>query len=189
MPPSSDDLPGRKVPRKQRRAAERTEKKKSRGKQPSSLGAAMRWEVPDRAEDHYPQGECACGRDLADTADLGGCPVVSAGGDPGRADGTGAVRPAQGQVRLPPGSCRGPPCGCPGFRPVDRAAAACPGGVPGRLPACSRGAVPGSDQLHRHRPQARPQRLRRPVRPHDRQPVAIYQAAIGDLTRRAGIAA
>jgi transposase len=31
----------------------------------------MRWEVPDRAEDHYPQGECVCGRDLADAADLG----------------------------------------------------------------------------------------------------------------------
>jgi transposase len=71
MPPSSDDLPGRKPPRKQRRAAERAAKKRSRGRQPGSPGAAMRWEVPDRAEDHYPQGECACGRDLADAADLG----------------------------------------------------------------------------------------------------------------------
>lgn len=49
MPPGSDDLPGRKVPRKQRRAAERAEeKKRNRGKQPGSPGAAMRWEVPDR---------------------------------------------------------------------------------------------------------------------------------------------
>jgi len=72
MPPSSDDLPGRRMPRKQRRAAERAEeKKRKRGKQPGSAGAAMRWEVPDRAEDHYPRGECACGRDLADAADLG----------------------------------------------------------------------------------------------------------------------
>src|SRR5216684_3317179 len=71
MPPSSDDLPGRKAPRKQRRAAERAEKKRKRGKQPGSPGAAMAWEVPDRAEDHYPQGDCACGRDLADAADLG----------------------------------------------------------------------------------------------------------------------
>ena len=47
MPPSSDDLPGRKPPRKQRRAAERAEKKK-RGKQPGSPGASMAWEVPDR---------------------------------------------------------------------------------------------------------------------------------------------
>jgi hypothetical protein len=71
MPPSADDLPGRKMPRKQRRAAERAEKKKSRGKQPGSPGVSMRWEVPDRAEGHYPQGECACGRDLADAVDLG----------------------------------------------------------------------------------------------------------------------
>ncbi len=71
MPPSSDDLPGRKVPRKQRRAAARVERKRSRGKQPGSPGAAMRWEVPDRTEDHYPQGDCVCGRDLADAEDLG----------------------------------------------------------------------------------------------------------------------
>ncbi len=72
MPPSSDDLPGRKLRRKQRRAAERAEnKKRKRGKQPGSPGAAMRWEVPDRTEDHYPEGECACGLDLADAADLG----------------------------------------------------------------------------------------------------------------------
>ncbi|HTQ90631.1 MAG TPA: transposase, partial [Streptosporangiaceae bacterium] len=71
MPPSADGLPGRKMPRQQRRAAERAEKKRNRGKQPGSPGAAMRWEVPDRTEDHYPQGGCACGRDLADAADLG----------------------------------------------------------------------------------------------------------------------
>ena len=72
MPPSSDDLPGRGMPRKQRRAAERAEeKKRKRGKQPGSPGAAMRWEVPDRTEDHYPRGECGCGRDLADAAGLG----------------------------------------------------------------------------------------------------------------------
>ena len=70
MPPSSDDLPGRKPPRKQRRAAERAEKKK-RGKQPGSPGASMTWEVPDRTEDHYPGGACSCGADLADAADLG----------------------------------------------------------------------------------------------------------------------
>jgi hypothetical protein len=69
MPPSSDDLPGRKPPRKQRRAAERAEKK--RGKQPGSPGTSMTWEVPDRTEDHHPGGACSCGRDLADAADLG----------------------------------------------------------------------------------------------------------------------
>ena len=70
MPPSSDDLPGRRPPRKQRRAAERAEKKR-RGKQPGSPGAAMRWEVPDRTEDHYPEGACSCGRELANAEDLG----------------------------------------------------------------------------------------------------------------------
>ncbi len=70
MPPSSDDLPGRKPPRKQRRAAERAEKNK-RGKQPGSPGASMTWAVPDRTEDHHPGGACSCGRDLADAADLG----------------------------------------------------------------------------------------------------------------------
>ncbi len=73
MPPSADDLPGRKMPRQQRRAAERAEQKqrRRRGKQPGSPGAAMRWEDPDRTEDHYPQGACACGADLAGAADLG----------------------------------------------------------------------------------------------------------------------
>ena len=70
MPPSSDDLPGRKPPRKQRRAAERAERK-GRGKQPGSPGASMTWEVPDRTEDHHPEGACSCGRDLAGAADLG----------------------------------------------------------------------------------------------------------------------
>ena len=70
MPPSSDDLPGRNPPRKQRRAAERAAKKK-RGKQPGSPGASMTWEVPDRTEDHYPEGACSCGTDLRDAEDLG----------------------------------------------------------------------------------------------------------------------
>ncbi len=69
MPPSSDDLPGRKPPRKQRRAAESAEKR--RGKQPGSPGTSMTWKVPDRTEDHYPEGSCSCGRDLADAEDLG----------------------------------------------------------------------------------------------------------------------
>jgi Family of unknown function (DUF6444) len=53
LPSSSDDaVPGRKQPsRQQRRAAERSAKKK-RGKQPGSVGTSMTWEVPDRTEDH-----------------------------------------------------------------------------------------------------------------------------------------
>ena len=31
----------------------------------------MTWEVPDRTEDHYPEGACSCGADLGDAADLG----------------------------------------------------------------------------------------------------------------------
>ena len=31
----------------------------------------MTWEIPDRTEDHYPEGGCSCGRDLADAEDLG----------------------------------------------------------------------------------------------------------------------
>jgi transposase len=70
LPPSGDDQP-RRQPRRERRAAERAEKKRSRGKQPGSPGAAMRWRKPDETLDHYPQGACACGLDLAGAADLG----------------------------------------------------------------------------------------------------------------------
>jgi hypothetical protein len=31
----------------------------------------MSWKVADRTEDHYPEGDCSCGPDLADAADLG----------------------------------------------------------------------------------------------------------------------
>ena len=72
MPPSADDLPGRRPPaRKQRRAAERAERKRKPGKQPGSPGAAMRWRKADEVIDHFPQGDCACGADLAGAADLG----------------------------------------------------------------------------------------------------------------------
>ena len=72
MPPSADDLPGRRQPaRKERRAAERAEKKRKPGKQPGAPGAAMRWRKADEVVDHFPQGDCECGADLADAADLG----------------------------------------------------------------------------------------------------------------------
>lgn len=72
MPPSSDDLPGRKPPRRERQAAERAGKKKrSRGKQPGSPGAAMRMREPDETVDHFPEGACECGLDLSGAADLG----------------------------------------------------------------------------------------------------------------------
>jgi len=65
MPPSTDDLPGRTPPRRQRRAAARAADSRKRGKQPGSPGASMTWQIPDRTQDHYPQGSCSCGRDLA----------------------------------------------------------------------------------------------------------------------------
>jgi hypothetical protein len=71
VPPSGDDQPGRKPPRKERRATERAAGKRSRGKQPGSPGAAMRWRDPDDTLEHYPAGTCACGLDLGDAADLG----------------------------------------------------------------------------------------------------------------------
>ena len=71
MPPSADDLPGRKRPtRQQRRAAQRAARK--RGKQPGAPGAAMCWAEPDEVIDHHhPAGACVCGADLAGSEDLG----------------------------------------------------------------------------------------------------------------------
>jgi transposase len=68
MPPSSDDLPGRTPPqRRPRRGGGR-----GPGKQPGAPGAYLAWrEVPDKTEDLFPQGGCACGADLAASADLG----------------------------------------------------------------------------------------------------------------------
>ena len=72
MPPSADDLPGRRPPaRKERRAAERAEKKRKPGKQPGTPGAAMRWAKPDEVVDHFPAGACACGAGPGGRRDLG----------------------------------------------------------------------------------------------------------------------
>jgi transposase len=70
MPPSSDDLPGRRPPRSQRRAAERADKRR-RGKQPGAPGSAMCWAEPDETRDYYPRGTCACGAGLGSALDLG----------------------------------------------------------------------------------------------------------------------
>jgi hypothetical protein len=69
MPPSADDLPG-KVPPAAR--PKRGDGKKRQGKQPGAPGAHLAWsEDPDKKEDLFPEGACACGRDLADGDDLG----------------------------------------------------------------------------------------------------------------------
>ena len=68
MPPSTDDLPGRKPPeRRPRRGGGR-----GPGKQPGAPGAYLAWrEVPDMTQDLFPQGSCVCGANLAAAADLG----------------------------------------------------------------------------------------------------------------------
>ena len=68
MPPSTDDLPGKKPPeRNARRGGGRKP-----GKQPGAPGAYLAWrEHPDETEDVFPEGSCGCGADLAGAADLG----------------------------------------------------------------------------------------------------------------------
>jgi transposase len=69
MPPSADDLPGRKAPepRPKRGGGSRRQ-----GKQRGAPGAHLAWSGnPDRKEDLFPAGACPCGRDLADADDLG----------------------------------------------------------------------------------------------------------------------
>lgn len=68
MPPSTDDMPGKKLPeRRPRRGGGRKP-----GKQPGSAGAYLAWnERPDTTADVFPEGRCSCGKDLAGAADLG----------------------------------------------------------------------------------------------------------------------
>jgi transposase len=69
MPPSADDLPGKTAPAPK---PKRGTGKKRQGKQRGAPGAHLAWsEDPDDTKPLFPQGECACGRDLADADDLG----------------------------------------------------------------------------------------------------------------------
>jgi transposase len=69
MPPSADDLPGKTPPAPR---PKRGDGKKRQGKQPGAPGAHLAWtEDPDKRKPLFPQGACACGRDLADADDLG----------------------------------------------------------------------------------------------------------------------
>jgi len=65
MPPSSDDLPGRRTPPR------REGKGGQRGKRPGSPGSGLAWRVPDETVAHRPEGVCGCGADLADALDAG----------------------------------------------------------------------------------------------------------------------
>ncbi len=68
MPPSADDLPGKKPPEpKPRRGGGRRP-----GKQRGAPGAHLAWnDEPDKTADVFPEGSCGCGADLAGAADLG----------------------------------------------------------------------------------------------------------------------
>ncbi len=69
MPPSGDDQPGKTPPgQKPGRGAG----KRKPGKQPGAPGAYFAWsDHPDRTENLFPEGNCECGTDLKDAADLG----------------------------------------------------------------------------------------------------------------------
>jgi transposase len=70
LPPSMDDLPGRRPPegrdRRQRDGGRRP------GKQPGAPGSHLAWSAdPDGTIPHFPDGACACGAPLAGAQDLG----------------------------------------------------------------------------------------------------------------------
>ena len=72
MPPSTDDLPGRKPPGDKPERGGTGKPKRRRGKQPGARGAHLPWrEDPDDTVSHYPSGSCECGADLACAQDLG----------------------------------------------------------------------------------------------------------------------
>jgi transposase len=69
MPPSSDDLPGKKPPE---RGTRQGGMKRKPGKQPGAPGAYLPWnDSPDKTVPYFPQGPCVCGTDLAEARDLG----------------------------------------------------------------------------------------------------------------------
>ena len=69
MPPSADDLPGKKPPE---RKVRRSGGKRKPGKQPGAPGAYLAWsDLPDKTVDVFPGGACECSRGLAGARDLG----------------------------------------------------------------------------------------------------------------------
>ena len=69
MAPSADDLPGREPPAPKPR---RSGGGRKPGGQPGAPGSHLAWSPhPDEKVPHFPEGECACGADLASAADLG----------------------------------------------------------------------------------------------------------------------
>jgi transposase len=69
MPPSADDLPGRKPPAPKPGRGKRGRRP---GGQPGAPGSHLAWsEAPDGTVPHFPAGACECGADLGAAADLG----------------------------------------------------------------------------------------------------------------------
>lgn len=69
MPPSADDLPGRRPP--EGRPAPKAGKRNP-GKQPGAPGSHLAWrDDPDDTVGHFPGGTCECGSALSGAADLG----------------------------------------------------------------------------------------------------------------------
>jgi len=67
MPPSTDDLPGRKRPAPRRAKGSG----RDRGKQKGAPGSALPWVAEaDEYVPHRPQGSCGCGADLAGAAEV-----------------------------------------------------------------------------------------------------------------------
>ncbi|WP_433498169.1 DUF6444 domain-containing protein [Sphaerimonospora sp. CA-214678] len=77
MPPSSDDQPGKAQPKDKPAASKagRDGAKRKPGKQKGAPGTHLAWsDDPDEIADtfnHFPEGRCGCGADLADATDLG----------------------------------------------------------------------------------------------------------------------
>jgi transposase len=68
MPPSTDDLPGRRKP--PARPVKGSGRK--RGKQPGAPGSSLPWVArPDEHVPHRPEGECSCGADLDGAVEVG----------------------------------------------------------------------------------------------------------------------
>jgi hypothetical protein len=68
MPPSTDDLPGRKKPPPRRAKGSG----RDRGKQRGAPGSSLPWvRRPDEHVAHRPGGDCACGADLTEAAEVG----------------------------------------------------------------------------------------------------------------------
>ena len=70
MPPSTDDLPGRKKPVRKAKPSAGGGKRK-RGKQPGAAGTHLSWLDDAGVLDHRPVGACECGTDLAEAVDEG----------------------------------------------------------------------------------------------------------------------